>query len=342
MLEISKIEAGRLTVVSTTFDLHRFLGDLERIVRHRAEEKGLQLIFEREAGLPRHIQSDERKLREVLVNLLGNAVKFTEKGHVTLRVRCKEGADSERASSLRLAFEIEDTGIGIASEDREKIFEPFMQANPEGTRAMEGTGLGLTLSRSFVRLLGGDITLRSEVGKGTTMLFDVAARSAEHAEVRSQADSRQVMGLAAGQPRYTVLVADDNRESRMLIRRLLESAGFDTVEAANGTEAIDVFRASRPHLILMDLRMPVMDGQEAARRIREEESKRPNGKGPAWPSSDSPRKSWEVRRRRSRPPCLTGSSKNRSRHRKSFRRSKNSWAYSSFIGKTHPPERNRG
>ena len=273
VLEISKIEAGRLTLVSTTFDLHRFLDDLERIVRHRADEKGLQLIIERDPGLPRHIQSDERKLRQVLVNLLGNAIKFTEKGHVTLRVMCKEREDSARASSLRLAFEIEDTGIGIASEDREKIFEPFMQANPEGTRALEGTGLGLTLSRSFVRLLGGDITLRSEVGKGTTMLFDVAARSAEHAEVRSQADSRQVMGLAAGQPRYTVLVADDNRESRMLIRRLLEPAGFEMVEAANGQEAIEVYKARRPDMILMDLRMPIMDGNESVRRIREEEAK---------------------------------------------------------------------
>jgi PAS domain S-box-containing protein len=273
VLEISKIEAGRLTLVSTTFDLHRFLGDLERIVRHRANEKGLKLIFEREPGLPRHIQSDERKLRQVLVNLIGNAIKFTEKGRVTLRVMRKKSRDPAQDSPLCLAFEIEDTGIGIAPEDSEKIFEPFMQANPDGARAMEGSGLGLTLSRSFVRLLGGDITLRSEVGKGTAILFDIAARSAEHAEVRSKADSGQVMGLADGQPRYTVLVADDNRESRMLIRRLLEPAGFDMVEAVNGQEAIEIYKARRPDMILMDLRMPVMDGHEAAGLIRDEEAK---------------------------------------------------------------------
>jgi PAS domain S-box-containing protein len=277
VLEISKIEAGRLTADSTTFDLHRFLDDLERIMRQRAEEKDLQLIFERDPGLPWHIQSDERKLRQVLVNMLGNAIKFTEKGCVTMRVNCRAGADATPqagpGSSVRLAFEIEDTGVGIAPEDREKIFEPFVQANPEGARAMEGTGLGLTLSRSFVRLLGGDITLHSEVGKGTTVLFDVAARSAEQTDFQSRADSGQVTGLAAGQPRYRVLVADDNLESRMLIRRLLDPVGFDTVEAANGQEAVEVYNTRRPDMILMDLRMPVMDGREAARRIREEEAK---------------------------------------------------------------------
>ena len=276
VLEISKIEAGRLTLVSTTFDLHRFLDDLERIMRYRAEKKGLQLIFERDTGLPRSIQSDERKLRQVLVNLLGNAIKFTEKGRVMLRVKCQAGADMAPVagpdSSLRLSFEIEDTGIGIALEDREAIFEPFVQADPEGSRAVEGTGLGLTLSRSFVRLLGGDIALRSEVGKGTSLLFDVAARPAEDTEMRSQAESRQVIGLAAGQPRYTVLVADDNRESRILIRRLLEPLGFKVLEAASGREAVDHFQTHRPHLILMDLRMPVMDGRAAARLIREEET----------------------------------------------------------------------
>jgi two-component system sensor histidine kinase/response regulator len=277
VLEISKIEAGRLTLVSTTFDLHRFLDDLERIMRYRAEKKGLQLIFERDTGLPRSIQSDERKLRQVLVNLLGNAIKFTEKGRVMLRVKCQAGADMAPVagpdSSLRLSFEIEDTGIGIALEDREAIFEPFVQADPEGSRAVEGTGLGLTLSRSFVRLLGGDIALRSEVGKGTSLLFDVAARPAEGTEIRSPAESRQVIGLAAGQPRYTVLVADDNRESRILIRRLLEPLGFKVLEAASGREAVDHFQTHRPHLILMDMRMPVMDGREAAGRIREEEAK---------------------------------------------------------------------
>ncbi|MRR35805.1 PAS domain S-box protein, partial [bacterium] len=277
VLEISKIEAGRLTQASMMFDLPRFLDDLVRIMRHRAEAKGLLLIFERDPGLPRTIQSDERKLRQVLVNLLGNAVKFTEKGRVAMRVTCRAGADMAPEvgpdSSLRLAFEIEDTGIGIAAEDRDAIFEPFVQANLEGARAVEGTGLGLTLSRSFVRILGGEIEVRSEPGKGSTFTFEVNAGTTEGAEFRSQADAREVMGLAAGQPRYTVLIADDNRESRLLIRRMLEPAGFEMAEAANGHEAVEVFKARRPHLIWMDLRMPVMDGKEAARRIREEEAR---------------------------------------------------------------------
>jgi signal transduction histidine kinase len=281
VLEISKIEAGRLTATSTPFALHRFLDDLERIMSHRAEQKGLHWSIDRDPGLPRYIQSDERKLRQVLINLVGNALKYTEKGHVTLRVREKKAADapsgSDPTASVRLAFEIEDTGIGIAREDRERIFEPFVQLYRDGAGAVEGTGLGLALSRSFVRLLGGDISVRSEPGRGSTFLFDITVGLAEVSGYDSPADFPQVAGVAPGQPRYTLLVADDNADSRLLMRELLEQAGFAIVEAIDGREAIEAFKTHQPHLICMDLRMPVMDGYEAARRIREEERKSQRG-----------------------------------------------------------------
>ena len=147
VLEMSKIEAGQTTAVSTTFDLHRFLDDLEEMMSLRAEKKGLELIFERDSALPKYIQTDARKLRQILINLLGNAIKFTEKGRVTLRVKFKEGMDKapgdEAASLVRLEFEVEDTGIGIAQEDTEKIFEPFVQLNPgQKTRRRDRAGVG--------------------------------------------------------------------------------------------------------------------------------------------------------------------------------------------------------
>lgn len=268
VLEIAKIEAGRLTADVGAFDLHRFLDDLERIVRHRAESKGLQLLVERDTGLPPYIRSDERKLRQVLANLLGNAVKYADRGRVTLRVSVLD----TKASAVRLGFEIEDTGRGIAPGDRERIFEPFVQANPAGGSAAEGTGLGLTLSRSFVRLLGGDIAVRSEPGKGSNFAFEIAVEKADDVAPGIGAGRRQVAGLAEGEPRRTLLVADDSAESRLLLRRLLETVGFGVVEAANGLEALEAFRAGRPDLVWMDLRMPLMDGAEAARRIREEEA----------------------------------------------------------------------
>ena len=282
VLEMSKIEAGKMAADITSFDLHSFLGDLEEMIRLRADEKGLKLFFEHKSPLPQYIETDVRKLRQILINLLGNAIKYTEKGRVTLRVACKEGMDrtpKAMSSSLgRLEFEVEDTGIGIAPEDTQRIFEPFVQVNP-GQTSMEGTGLGLTLSRMFVELLGGGITIRSQVGRGSIFVFDIAVKLAEAAVVRTQEADRQVIGLMPGHPPYRLLVVDDSVESRFVLRRLLEQVGFGVLEAANGQEAVDLYKSDQPHLIWMDLRMPGMDGNEAARRIREVESGRRDEEG---------------------------------------------------------------
>jgi CheY-like chemotaxis protein/anti-sigma regulatory factor (Ser/Thr protein kinase) len=232
--------------------------------------------------LPQYIETDVRKLRQILVNLLGNAIKYTGKGGVTLRIAFKKGMDTtavaKPASMARLEFEIEDTGIGIAPEDTQRIFEPFVQVNP-GRSARDGTGLGLTLSRMFVELLGGEITIRSQVGRGSIFAFDIPAKLAEGAAIHTEVSDRQVIGLIPGQSPYLLLVVDDSVENRFVLRRLLEQGGFSVLEAASGQEAVDLFKDRQPHLIWMDLRMPGMDGDEAARRIREAENGRGEEKG---------------------------------------------------------------
>jgi two-component system sensor histidine kinase/response regulator len=293
VLEMSKIEAGQTTLTRTTVDLHLLIDDVEEMVRPRAEKKDLQLLFDRDPGLPDHIHADGRRLRQILINLLGNAIKYTEKGRVTLRTKFQDGIDAgPRAGKIpldgleppvgphplqestgRLAFEIEDTGIGIAQEDLERIFEPFVQLN-RGLGASDGAGLGLALSRRFVALLGGELTVSSRVGEGSIFKFDFGVDLSEARDTGTQAVVRQVVGLAPGQPLYRVLVVDDSSDNRSILPQLLGQAGFSVLEATSGQEAVDLFARLRPHLIWMDLRTPGMDGHEAARRIREIESGR--------------------------------------------------------------------
>jgi PAS domain S-box-containing protein len=293
VLEMSKIETGQTTAVRTPFDFHRFLCDLENMMRLRALAKRLELVFESDLALPRCIVTDERKLRQILLNLIGNGIKYTEKGCVRMRAKFRADVDQtpqaapacpaapESAAEDRscrpdwgengyLEFEVEDTGIGIAPEDMERIFEPFVQL-PPGQGASEGTGLGLALSRSLVTLLGGKLTARSQVGKGSTFRFGIEVGLSEGGDLRIPTIPRRVSGLLPGQPQHRILLVDDDSDSRAVFRRALEQTGFHVLEAGNGQEAVDLHATSRPDLILMDLRMPVMDGHEAARRMRDAE-----------------------------------------------------------------------
>ncbi|MBP1741941.1 MAG: domain S-box, partial [Deltaproteobacteria bacterium] len=188
--------------------------------------------------------------------------------------------EAKTASLAHLKFEIEDTGIGISPEDNQRIFDPFVQVNP-GRAAREGTGLGLTLSRMLIEMLGGEITIRSQLGKGSTFAFDIAVKRVESPAIRTLEAHRRVIGLAPGQPPYRLLVVDDSIENRFVLRRLLEQGGFRILEAACGEEAVDLYKSGQPNLIWMDVRMPGMDGNEAARRIREAENESRNeaGKG---------------------------------------------------------------
>jgi PAS domain S-box-containing protein len=262
VLEFSKIEAGRLELHFENFDLHRLLEGLDEMFRLRAREKGLYLKFERDDHVPRHIRADQRKLRQVLINLLGNAVKFTEAGGVTLGVT----HETEEDGFNGVRFDVVDTGKGIAEEEQTKVFESFFQAG--GGTGHQGTGLGLPISERFVRVMGGRLSLRSEVGKGTRFSFRIPVKGISASEAVSSQTVSRVMGLETGQPEFRLMVVEDNENSRILLAKLLKSVGFSVEEAENGEEAVAIWERRRPHLIWMDMRMPIMDGYEATRRIK--------------------------------------------------------------------------
>jgi len=243
------------------------LQTLHEMFQVRAEAKRLLLEFAIAPDLPQYILSDEGKLRQVLINLLGNAVKFTLTGSVILRVRAEQRSQPENACTLY--FEIADTGRGIAPEEQEALFQPFVQTT-SGTDAREGTGLGLTISRQFVRLMQGEISFTSTIDRGSSFFFHIEATLAEAIALSPPASKRRVLRLADDQPTYRILVVDDRLENRDLITQLLNAVGFETRTAVNGQEAIDQWQSWQPHLVWMDMRMPVMDGYEATRQIRQQ------------------------------------------------------------------------
>jgi signal transduction histidine kinase/nitroreductase len=263
ILNMAKIEAGRATLSLTTFDLLALLDNLELTFRMLTDAKQVQLLVERSEDLPRYVVTDEEKLRQVLTNLLGNAVKFTEEGGIVLRVSVQH-SDS---AGLRLLAEIEDSGPGIAAEELGKLFQPFEQTTT-GVRTLKGTGLGLAISQEFARLMGGTVTVSSREGKGSTFRLETGLEEGAAEAVVQKEVLRPVTGQQPGQPRYRVLVADDNEDNRTLLELTLAAVGFEVQGVADGQQAIQAYEAWHPHLILMDMRMPVLDGFEAIRRIR--------------------------------------------------------------------------
>ncbi|MDZ7751303.1 MAG: ATP-binding protein [Gammaproteobacteria bacterium] len=257
VLEISRIEAGRVFLEEDPFDLADTLRTMEEMMRERARHKGLQLRVAREGPLPRYVRGDGSRLRQVLVNLLGNAVKFTERGSVELRVEAVERG---------IHFAVSDTGPGLGAEDRDHIFEAFYQS-PASAAMGEGTGLGLAISREFVRLMGGDITVHSEPGIGTTFEFTIQLPDAPEVSVPGHSRGR-VVALAPGQGVPRVLVVEDEPENRRMLVALLERGGFEVSSAGDGTAAVRAFQRIRPHFIWMDMGLPDVDGYEATRRIR--------------------------------------------------------------------------
>jgi len=263
VLEMSKVEAGRISANLTAFSLHSLLDEMNSLFSLRAEAKGLELRVVCSDEVPRFVVTDENKLRQILVNLLGNAVKFTDTGSIELRVDVRH----EEGGKLRLLAEVEDTGRGIAPEDMGRLFQYFEQA-AAGREMETGTGLGLAISREFVHLLGGDIEVESTLGAGSTFKFDITVEEATAEAVAGGAEERRVVGLRPGEPRYRVLVADDAPDNRELLAQMLEPVGFSVRCVADGRAALEEFEEWRPRLVLMDMRMPVMDGYEATRRIR--------------------------------------------------------------------------
>jgi signal transduction histidine kinase/ActR/RegA family two-component response regulator len=264
VLDSARIEAGQIVVENAPFDIHEVIREVTDLMQVRAEEKSLDLMIEEMPGGPRLVQTDAAKLRYILINLMDNAIKYTDRGRVTLRSEVLPG---DSAGRLRLTFEIADTGIGISSEDQTRIFEPFTRLG--NVAARKGTGLGLSITRQYVNALGGNVRLESALGEGSRFFVDVPAGFvAEGAYESTKTTAPRMARLATDQAECRVLIIDDRPEDRLVLRRLLEESGFHVRAAETGESGIDVFQAWRPHFIWMDRRLPLMDGLAATRSIR--------------------------------------------------------------------------
>ncbi len=261
VLEMSKIEAGRTVLMEHNFDLHQLLKGLYQMFQLKVRDKGLILSLERSPHVPQYICADEGKLRQVLINLLNNAVKFTTAGQVTLHVRSNDAG--------HITFRVTDTGPGIDPREHDQLFTAFGQTTV-GLKSQEGTGLGLPISQKFINLMGGTITVDSQPNCGATFSFTIAVTPVEANTVlaRSELEARPVACLVPGQTKIRILIAEDKPNNRLLLNQLLSRLGFELCEATNGEEAIAQWETWKPDLILMDMRMPVMDGYVATQTIR--------------------------------------------------------------------------
>ena len=259
VLEVSKIEAGRSILEKSNFDLERTVKGIEEMLRLKAQSKNIAFIVERNPYLPRYIKTDEKKLQQVLINLLANAVKFTDKGRVSLQI------DYSRSKPYQISFSVRDTGYGIAPEELSSLFMPFVQTQA-GRQSQSGTGLGLSICQEYVRLMGGELKVISQIEQGSTFSFDIPIEIGE--PVVLLPESRRVIGLQSDRVIPKILVAEDRWENRQFLMRLLEMVGFTVKEAVNGQEAVALWSSWNPDLILMDLQMPVMDGYEATQHIK--------------------------------------------------------------------------
>lgn len=272
VLEMSKIEAGTVTLSRQPFDLHSLLQTISTMFCVQAESKQLALHCTIGEGVPRYVVGDEGKLRQVMINLLGNAVKFTAGGHVAIQVRCLSAAPANGQSVLE--FVVEDTGSGISEEILPILFQPFVQAFNH-VPGEGGSGLGLAITQQFVQMMGGTVTVATAVDQGSTFTFAIPLDVADPAKIPIASAGKTVQRLAADQPDYRILVVDDRPENREPLQHLLQSVGFETRAATNGEDALCQWQNWHPHLIWMDMRMPSMDGYTATRRIRELEQTEP-------------------------------------------------------------------
>ncbi|MDJ1182291.1 ATP-binding protein [Roseofilum casamattae] len=266
VLDLAKIEARKLVLIPKPLHFPSLLQSVVELCRPRAEEQGLDFRYEVSSDLPDGVVVDEKRLRQVLLNLLGNAIKFTERGSVTLRVNAIEGS----AECSSLLFQVSDTGVGIAAADLEKLFAAFEQVGDREKQA-EGTGLGLAISQKIVGLMGGKLQVRSEPGRGSEFFFTLelpVAMNWAKQQIGIDRD-RRIIGYEGD--RHTILIVDDRWENRAVLVHLLEPLGFTTLEAENGREGLAQLRDRRPDLVITDLVMPVMDGFELIRMIRQSE-----------------------------------------------------------------------
>jgi len=282
ILDLSKIELGRIYLEFQNFDFYLMLASLKEMLQVKADAKNLAFQIECSSEVPQYLETDDKKLRSTLINLVGNAIKFTEYGSVVLRVSLADygyfppaDVSSFRLNQkkLKLHFEIEDTGPGIAFEEMDTLFQPFIQTKT-GEKSAEGTGLGLAISQRFVRLMGGEITVTSKVDMGSIFKFDILCAEGTQIKLIPPEVSQRAIALAPNQPTYRILVVEDQWTNLKLLTNILEPVGFAVCEAQNGLEGLEVWQRWQPHLIFMDLRMPVMDGYQATQQIRIQEQQR--------------------------------------------------------------------
>jgi len=270
LLDLARIEAQKEEVVSEAFNLPSLIQEVLSVTMVKVNGKGLALHYEEGTGIPGRVRGDARKLRQVLLNLLDNAIKYTEEGGVTLRVSTVGGQQSEVGDKGKqtLRFDIADTGIGIAKGKTKEIFEPFARGGMKG-RATEGIGLGLSICRRLVELMGGRLSVESEVGAGSTFTFEIELEVAEGPAAVTRKPEKTVMGYAGKIRR--LLIADDNPANLGMLVSFLEPLGFDFETAEDGEDALVKVKKLRPDLVLLDLLMPGMDGHEVLRRMRDDE-----------------------------------------------------------------------
>ncbi len=266
VLDMSKIEAGKIDLMPEDMDLGELVRDVIEMLQVRAEQKGLRLIYDQSSDVPRFVRADGPKIRQVLINLLSNSIKFTDTGGVTLRLAVKNA----KSDTITLLGEVQDTGRGIDAEDLERIFQPFEQL--AASVEQKGTGLGLAITRQFVELMGGEVSAASQPGEGTTFYFSINVEPGNPEQVHAagaDVEARTVMGLQEPAQEWRILIVEDNPENQLLLEQILVKVGFQVRIAEDGEKGVTAFEEWHPHFIWMDRRMPRMDGLEATRRIRE-------------------------------------------------------------------------
>ena len=272
VLDHSKIEAGKLVLAHAPMSLHVMAASVIALFQANAEGKGLRLVLRIDPELPDWVVADAQRLKQVLLNLVGNAIKFTERGEVRLQLRAAEFGEPAASGQTRVTFEVGDSGIGIAPEAAERLFEPFHQVDGSRSRRQGGTGLGLAISQRIVEVMGSRIDIDSEVGVGSRFIFTLTVKL-DQSPVHLPIPDSSMGGLDGAAGLYgKILLVEDNDVNRMIAKHVLQSLGLDVVEAENGREALDLLGREKVDLVLMDCQMPIMDGYAAAREIRRREA----------------------------------------------------------------------
>ncbi len=270
VLNLAKIESGQSTLDIEVFDLHRLLQSIDEMFSDQAKKKRIRFNMEISPQVPQMVSGDAGKIRQILINIIGNSIKFTKEGTVLLVLQIEEPENIVPPTSdiIKLNFAVKDTGVGIAEDKLSSIFDPFVQAD-HSKNATAGTGLGLAICKKFITLMEGTISADSRAGKGSTFSFKIPVEQTSDKGLGTEQTHERVVALAPDQPEYRILIVEDRLENRMLLRKLLELAGFTVLEAVNGKEGVEAFRKERPDFIWMDIQMPVMNGYEAVKHIKQ-------------------------------------------------------------------------